>query len=118
MEENETPTPVQPNLKEYKPLLPFPSRLKKSKCEREDEDIMEIFRNVEIFILCTWEIWTFQIQTISFWEDINLLDTSDEMKKGHLWEKEAKLTAEKKLSEGAEMELIRNKQRKEEKRIS
>ena len=50
LEEKETPTPLKPDLKEYKPLLPFSSRLKSSKCEREYEDIMEIFRKVEVNI--------------------------------------------------------------------
>ena len=44
----ETPQLAKHNLKEYKPLLLFPSRLKNIKCEREDEDILEIFRKVEV----------------------------------------------------------------------
>nr|KAJ0194651.1 hypothetical protein LSAT_V11C700372580 [Lactuca sativa] len=46
--EKETPTPVKPNMKEYKPLPPFPSRLKNTKREREDAYIMEILHKVEV----------------------------------------------------------------------
>ncbi|KAL7617721.1 hypothetical protein Lser_V15G04300 [Lactuca serriola] len=50
LEEKETPTLPKPILKEYKPLPPFPSRLKSTKHERADEDIMDIFRKVEVNI--------------------------------------------------------------------
>lgn len=39
----ETPKPAKPNQNEYKPAVPFPSRLRSTKREREDEDIMRIF---------------------------------------------------------------------------
>nr|KAJ0212399.1 hypothetical protein LSAT_V11C400221670 [Lactuca sativa] len=48
LEEKVTPTLPKPILKEYMPLPPFPSRLKSTKRERDDEDIMEILRKVEI----------------------------------------------------------------------
>nr|KAJ0204327.1 hypothetical protein LSAT_V11C500294860 [Lactuca sativa] len=48
LEEKETPTLPKPILKEYKPLPPFSSRLKSTKHERDDEDIMEILHKVEI----------------------------------------------------------------------
>nr|KAJ0200956.1 hypothetical protein LSAT_V11C600335540 [Lactuca sativa] len=50
LEEKETPTLPKPILKEYKPLPPFPSRLKSTKRERDDEDIMEILHKVEVNI--------------------------------------------------------------------
>ncbi|KAL7585219.1 uncharacterized protein LOC111909842 [Lactuca sativa] len=48
LEEKETPTPVKSNLKDYKPLPSFPSRLKSLKRKREDENIMENFHKVEL----------------------------------------------------------------------
>ncbi|KAL7585644.1 hypothetical protein Lser_V15G44581 [Lactuca serriola] len=51
MDEKETPKPVKPILKEYKQVLPFPSRLKSMKHERENEEIMDTFRKVKNAIL-------------------------------------------------------------------
>ncbi|XP_023748966.1 uncharacterized protein LOC111897240 [Lactuca sativa] len=48
--EKETPTLPKPILKEYKPLPPFPSRLRSTKRERDDEDSMEMLRKVEIYV--------------------------------------------------------------------
>lgn len=46
----ETPNQLNPVLKEYKPISPFASRLKSGKREREDEEIMDTFRKVEVNI--------------------------------------------------------------------
>ncbi|XP_052622149.1 uncharacterized protein LOC128127582 [Lactuca sativa] len=46
--EKEISGPPKPILKEYKTLPPFPSRLKSTKREREDEDIMNFFCKVEL----------------------------------------------------------------------
>nr|KAJ0222796.1 hypothetical protein LSAT_V11C200078700 [Lactuca sativa] len=65
LEEKETPTPEKSSLKEYKPLPPFPSRLKNTKCEREDTDIMKIFRKVEVNLPLLYAIEHIPRYTIS-----------------------------------------------------
>ena len=46
----ETPKQTKPILKEYKPIPPFLSRLKSTKREQVDEEIMDTFRKVEVNI--------------------------------------------------------------------
>lgn len=43
--EKGTPKQTKSVLKEYKSMIPFPSRLRSRKCKREDEEIMDTFRN-------------------------------------------------------------------------
>nr|KAJ0219452.1 hypothetical protein LSAT_V11C300153160 [Lactuca sativa] len=50
LEEKETPTLPKPILKEYKSLPPFPSRLKSTKRERDDENIMKFFARLRPFM--------------------------------------------------------------------
>ena len=43
--EKGTPKQTKSVLKEYKSMIGFPSRLRSTKCEREEEEIMDTFRN-------------------------------------------------------------------------
>ena len=43
MEEKETPRPPKPILEEYKLVPPFPSWLRSTKREQQDEDIIDTF---------------------------------------------------------------------------